>query len=138
MNSQKTNAICNKKERNGLRKLFLEYVRYLPLIQSIMFTISTCLACSGKYIRFIDFIFALSYNSIFLYYIVGLYQNWCWKYKLGLYYLTISLTLSLTDYFFHIPITNEQYRTMTLIIFGLFVLFYFAKVSYHKRCSYKA
>jgi hypothetical protein len=132
-NQQKN--LCNIKERQGLRKLFTEYVRYLPLIHSIAFTISTNLACSGKYFRVIDFVFALSYNSILLYYVVGIYQNWCWKFRLGIYYLLLVLTMSLCDYYIGLPITNQQYSDITLILFSLFIIYYIIKSNYDKRCN---
>lgn len=132
-NQQKN--LCNTKERQGLRKLFTEYVRYLPLIHSIAFTISTNLACSGKYFRVIDFVFALSYNSILLYYVVGIYQNWCWKFRLGIYYLLLVLTMSLCDYYIGLPITNKQYSDITLILFSLFIIYYIIKSNYDKRCN---
>lgn len=125
----------NTKERYGLRKLFTEYVRYLPLIHSIAFTISTNLACKGNYIRVIDFVFALSYNSILLYYIVGLYQNWCWKFRLGIYYLTLVLTMSLCDFYIKLPLTNDQYSDCTLLLFGLFVIYYIIRYAYDKCCN---
>jgi hypothetical protein len=126
------NSSLKGKERIGLRKIFTEYVRYLPLIHSIAFTISTNLACSGKYFRVIDFIFALSYNSILLYYVVGLYQNWCWKFRLGIYYLTLVLTMSLCDYYFRLPLTNDQYSDCTLMLFVLFVGYYMIRSAYDK------
>lgn len=128
----RNNSFLRVKERMGLRKIFTEYVRYLPLIHSIAFTISTNLACRGNYIRVIDFIFALSYNSILLYYIVGVYQNWCWKFRLGIYYLTLVLTMSLCDYYFRLPLTNDQYGDYTLILFGIFIGFYIIKSMYDK------
>lgn len=127
--------LCNTKERQGLRKLFTEYVRYLPLIHAIAFTLSTNLACKGKYFRVIDFVFALSYNSILLYYIVGVYQNWCWKFRLGIYYLCLVLTMSLCDYYIGLPITNEEYSDITLILFSLFIIYYIIKSIYDKRCN---
>lgn len=130
----KNKSFLEGKERMGLRKLFTEYVRYLPLIHSIIFTISTSLACHGKYPRFLDFIFALSYNSILLYYVVGLYQNWCWKFRLGIYYLTLVLTMSLCDFYIRLPLTNDQYSNYTLILFGLFVGYYIIRSAYDK-CS---
>lgn len=130
----KNKSFLEGKERMGLRKLFTEYVRYLPLIQSIIFTISTILACSGKYFGLLDFMFGLSYNSILLYYVVGLYQNWCWKFRLGIYYLTLVLTMSLCDFYIRLPLTNDQYSNYTLILFGLFVGYYIIRSAYDK-CS---
>lgn len=130
----KNKSFLEGKERMGLRKLFTEYVRYLPLIHSIVFTISTILACSGKYFGLLDFMFGLSYNSILLYYVVGLYQNWCWKFRLGIYYLTLVLTMSLCDFYIRLPLTNDQYSNYTLILFGLFVGYYIIRSAYDK-CS---
>ena len=133
--SRNSDTCLKGKERIGLRKLLVEYIRYLPLIHSIAFTISTITACNGGYVRVLDFLFALSYNSILLYYVVGIYQNWCWKFRLGIYYLFLSLSLSLYDYFFHIPITNIQYRDMTIGLFVIFVLYYIIRIMYDKCCS---
>ena len=77
----------------------------------------------------------LSYNSILLYYIVGVYQNWCWKFRLGIYYLFLVLTMSLCDYYIGLPITNEEYSDITLILFSLFIIYYIIKSIYDKRCN---
>ena len=133
--SRNPNACLQIKERIGLRRLLVEYIRYLPLIHSIAFTISTITVCNGGYVRILDFLFALSYNSILLYCIVGIYQNWCWKFRIGIYYLFLSLSLSLYDYFFHLPITNTQYKDLTIDLFVVFVLYYIVRIIYDKYCS---
>jgi hypothetical protein len=58
--------------RLGLRKILTEYIRYLPIIHAISFTINTSSACSGFYIVYLDFIFALSYNGILIYWVMGI------------------------------------------------------------------
>lgn len=118
--------------RLGLRKILVEYMRYLPIIHAISFTINTSAACSGFYIVYLDFIFALSYNNILIYLAMGIVQNWCWRFKLSLYYLFISLSLSLTDKLIGIPLSNDQYGYMTLFLFYTFVLYYFIKITYIK------
>ena len=58
--------------RLGLRKLLTEYIRYLPFVHALAFTINTTSVCSGFYLLWLDFIFALSYNSILIYWVMGI------------------------------------------------------------------
>jgi hypothetical protein len=65
------NNMLSSLSRLGLRKILVEYVRYLPIIHAVSFTINTSAACSGFYIVYLDFLFALSYNNILIYLIMG-------------------------------------------------------------------
>lgn len=125
-------TMLNNKELVGLRKLTLEYIRYLPIIQSILVTIVMGFLCFGIKLSLFPYLISHSLNSLLLYYIVGIYQKWCWKFKLSIYYLFIVLILSFIDLIYKLPINDKEYGYLTISIFISFLLYYLIRKKYDK------
>lgn len=124
--------MLNLKELVGLRKVCLKYIQYLPIIQSIIYFSATMMNVYVQSNDWVNYIFGISFNSLLLYYVIGIYQKWCWKFRLCVYYLLINLCISFIDYLFTIPITDIQYGYLTISIFISFLLYYLIRKKYDK------
>lgn len=105
-------------------KIFLNLIKYLPLIQALFIGIILTLSCLGIYINIINSLIGISLITLIFYYISSYLFKFCKIHRLGIHCLSTIWLLETLDSIFKFQITNGIYLLIVLIIYILFISYY--------------
>ena len=108
-------------------KLFLLTIKYIPYFISLGYFIYTILSFFEVDIIILGYFIHMSMFSWLFMYLTSFIFKFCWKHRLPLYYILINETLTVSDYYIHIPIVVNGLLILHLSIFILFITIYTIK-----------
>jgi hypothetical protein len=116
---------------NAKHKLFLGFLKVIPMVLAIMFLLNTIL--SYFYIDWPTISYISSVGLIpwlFIYFAADVF-HFCKYHKMFLWYILVNNILCWIDYKFTIPISNKGLFLLHIIIAGVFL---FLVLYFHQKC----
>ena len=120
------------KPSNAKHKLFLGYLKIIPMVLAAMFLLNTIL--SYFYIDWPTISYISSVGLIpwlFIYFAADVF-HFCQYHKMFLWYILVNNILCWLDYKFTIPISNRSLFLLHIVVAGVFM---FLVLYYHQKCK---
>lgn len=116
---------------NTKHKLFLGFLKIIPMVLAIMFLLNTIL--SYFYIDWptISYISSVGLIPWLFIYFAACVFHFCKYHKMFLWYILINNVLCWIDYKFTIPVSNKSLFLIHIIVAGIFL---FLVLYYHQKC----
>lgn len=116
---------------NTKHKLFLGFLKIIPMVLAIMFLLNTIL--SYFYIDWPTISYISSVGLIpwlFIYFAADVF-HFCQYHKMFLWYILVNNVLCWIDYKFTIPVSNKSLFLIHIMVAGIFL---FLVLYYHQKC----
>lgn len=121
----------NLRLSNYKHKLFLGFLKIIPMVLAIMFLFNTILSYFYIDCPTISYISSLGLMPwLFIYFAAEIF-HFCKYHKMFLWYILVNNILCWVDYEFTIPISNRSLFLLHIIVAGIFL---FLVLYYHQRC----
>ena len=104
-----------------LYKIFLAVLKYIPMVLGILNIISTLLNLIGVRSVLLSYVGGTSFIFIGLLYIMSYLFNFCYLYRIPLYYLTSIIIINIFRTFGFLPIDLIYLYRIHAIILGIFM-----------------
>lgn len=121
-------VISNK----NLYKLFLSFLKFLPIILALSKILGLMLHCFGYSTLFLTLFSGTSVCMLGLLYILSYIFKFCILHRLSLHYITLVTLISTSVYYLKLPITTPSVIYIYTILSGLFIAGYVI-ISYINR-----
>ena len=134
MGREDTPAEENLRISNTKHKLFLGFLKVIPMVLAIMFLLNTIL--SYFYIDWPTISYISSVGLIpwlFIYFAADVF-HFCKYHKMFLWYILANNVLCWLDYKFTLPISNRSLFLIHMVVAGLFL---FLALYFHQKCHHK-
>lgn len=119
-------------------KIFLIILKYIPAIITIFYVLNTFLSFVGIDTFWMSYVSGISILTWIFLYVSSFVFNYCIYHRLFLYYIALNDIITIIDYHYKIPVTNETLFMLHSILLGIFVILIVIKyVTNHKKNTTK-
>jgi hypothetical protein len=105
-----------------LYKLFLILVKYTPMLLAIIHTLGILFNFIGVELNIMYYLGGISIPFLALLFIISYVFKFCYLYRIPLWYLIVTFTISAVDGFIRIPVDTINMFRIYAIVFGLFII----------------
>lgn len=103
-------------------KIFLFINKYLPYVISLLYMVNTLLYFYGIDVPILSILAGMSLLPVLYFISVSFTFNYCLYHRLPLYYVIVNDTISWIEYTIGLPITDNTYLTISLVLMFLTIV----------------
>ena len=112
----------NNRINKNLYKIFLILIKYTPIFLACSQALNILVNFLGIETLLFSFLGGASFPFILLLFIISYVFQFCYLYRIPLWYLIINWSLATVDGFIGIPIDTVNMFRIYAIVFGLFII----------------
>ena len=126
------NAEENSSLSSYKHKLFLGFLKILPMVIAGLFLLNTVLSTFDIDLPILSYIASVGIIPWLFIMLASYIFRFCTYHRMFLWYVLANNIICWTDQEFHLPISNWNYFVLHIIIAGIFL---FLVLYYHQKCK---
>lgn len=115
-----------------LYKVLLIILKVIPTIIALSYLLNTIISYFGYSANILSHLFGVSLITWLFLFISSIVYRYCIYHRMFLYYILITDSLNITDYYIGIPVNDFNLLSIHIIISGIFlflILYFYVKVN---------
>lgn len=96
--------------------------KWLPAVMAFSYIMNVYCAFIGTWFQMVTHFVGLALTPLIFYYIASYVFHFCWYHRLFIHFIAIEELINLTDWYFHIPISNEAICYVHFTIMAIFLM----------------
>lgn len=115
-----------------LYKVLLIILKVIPTIIALSYLLNTIISYFGYSANILSHLFGVSLITWLFLLISSIVYRYCIYHRMFLYYIVITDSLNITDYYIGIPVNDFNLLSIHIIISGVFlflILYFYVKVN---------
>lgn len=115
-----------------LYKVLLIILKVIPTIIALSYLLNTIISYFGYSAGILSHLFGVSLITWLFLFISSIVYRYCIYHRMFLYYILITDSLNITDYYIGIPVNDFNLLSIHIIISGIFlflILYFYVKVN---------
>lgn len=129
------NVVENSRISNQQHRLFLWFLKVLPMIMAGLYFLNTVLSYFGIDWTLFSYLVGIGIIPWLFILLASYVFKFCEYHRMFLYYIAVNNVICWLDYTFHLPVSNWNYLVLHIILAGvfLFIILYLHQKEVKKR-----